>query len=207
MLNECDKEDCLSSTCCLYHLLILNEQYTNQMMENKYAIIFLKKLNHHYKKKSINIEFIKIEIFIKLLDTITKYISFFFFNSKYEYAKLLVKICLTLINSSNKKENNEVIKRKVATLTNLSAIYEKEKSYIKAEKYLRLALNYSDDDIDKAIIYNNLSKIFSVQKEFQNALKNMKHSYDQIREEIDNVYIIKIVRTKKSFASNYKLRC
>jgi hypothetical protein len=191
MLNECEKEH--SNGCCLFNLLIMSEQYSNQMIENKYATILLRTLNHHYNNKTLNLEDMRLELLLYFLDVINKYSSHYFFNNRLNYAKLLLRIALGALEVSRYKDNIEVMQRKIALFINISAILEKEHNYKKAEKYLRIALNCCSYHLDKAIIFNNLSKLLCCQKDYQNGITNMKYSYEYFKDDVDNVKLFNLV--------------
>ncbi len=83
MLNDCKKthEINYSSSCCYKHLIIMHDYSDTHMLISKYSSLFLKTLNHHFKLNKLEIEKIKIDLLINLLNIITRINSHFYFIS------------------------------------------------------------------------------------------------------------------------------
>jgi hypothetical protein len=194
MISECNKDHKpdYNQICCLHQLLILNEHASNQLMETRYSNILLKTLNHHFKKKTLYFENVKLELLKLFLEVVSKYSAQYYFGCKLDYAKMLIKIALSVCLNTIYKNHAEVIERKTAILLNLSSIYDLEKSYKKAIYFLNIALPYAYSEIDKAIIYNNLARIYLKIKDFNNCLNNLKNGFKMYKDDIESVKIFKI---------------
>ncbi len=76
------------------------------------------------------------------------------FNSAYELARL---------SHNDEKEKS--------SLKNIAAVYLSKEEFEKSlEKYLYIMANYKLSDKDKAMVYNNMSTIYSSKKDYDNAL-------------------------------------
>jgi hypothetical protein len=191
MISECNKEHkpTYNSICCFYQLLMVNEYASNQLMEARYSNLLLKTLNHHFKNKSLYLEDLKLDMLKIFLEIISKYSAQYYFNLKLEYSKLLIKIALSICLNSNYKNQADIIERKTGILINLSALYYVEKTYDKAVYFLKTALPFAYSDLDKAIIHNNIARIYMKIKDFKNCLSNLKFSFGFYKDEIEKVFI------------------
>jgi tetratricopeptide (TPR) repeat protein len=194
MMSNCNKEHkpCYNNICCLYQLLLVNEYASNQLMDGRYSNIFLKTLNHHYKNNSLYLDDIKLDIIKLFLEVVSKYSAQYYFNLKLDYSKLLIKIGLTTCMHSSYKNHPEVIERRNAILINLSAVYIAEKNYTKAIKYLGKVLPFASCDLDRAVIHNNLARIYKIINDYSKCLRNLEHGYELYKEEMKNVNTIMI---------------
>jgi hypothetical protein len=190
MISNCNKEHkpSYNNICCLYQLLLVNEYASNQLMDMRYSNIFLKTLNHHYKLNSLYLDDSKLDLIKLFLEVVSKYCAQYYFNLKLDYSKLLVKIGLTICMHSSYKNHSDVVERRNAILINLSAVYIAEKNYDKAIKYLSKVLPFANTDLDKAVIHNNMAKIYRINNENSKCMRNLECSYELYKEEMRNVY-------------------
>jgi tetratricopeptide (TPR) repeat protein len=191
MISECNKEHRpgYNNICCLFQLLIVNEYASNQLMEARYSYIFLKTLNHHFKHKSFYIDNIKLDILKLFLEVVSKYSSQYYFNLKLNYSKMLIKIALSICVSCSYKNHPDIVERRNCILMNLSAVYVLDKNYKKAIKYLLKALPYVVSDIDRAVVYNNLARIYMLTGDEMNCLKYLEDGFKLYRDDMKNVNI------------------
>jgi hypothetical protein len=82
MLNECDKVHEINYfySCCYKHLILMFNHSETHLLHQRYANLFLKTLNHHFKLNKLNIENIKFETLKTVLDIATKLNSQFYFQ-------------------------------------------------------------------------------------------------------------------------------
>jgi hypothetical protein len=190
MISECNKDHRpgYNNICCLYQLIMVNEYASNQLMESRYSYIFLKTLNHHFKHKSFYLDDIKLGHLKLFLEVVSKYSGYYYFNTKLNYAKMLIKIALTICTTCSYKNHPDILERRNCILINLSSVYVSQKDYNKAIKYLAKSLPYAHCDIDKAVIYNNLAKIFKLANDDKSCHKNLEQAYLLYKDEMKKVY-------------------
>jgi hypothetical protein len=85
MINDCDKTPSLPSytkSCCMKHLLMLNEHAESQLLLQKYSTFLLKTLNHYYKLNQIYFDGFKLDVMKMFLEIISKYSAKYYFNCK-----------------------------------------------------------------------------------------------------------------------------
>lgn len=114
-----------TKTCCIKHLVLMNEYSENQLMLHRYAVLVFKTLNHFYKKNGIAFESIEHDLLKPFLEMLNKFISKFYFLGKTEYAKILSKIALHAVSKSSFRDDIEIKTLEVAVLNNLACIYDK----------------------------------------------------------------------------------
>ncbi len=84
MINDCKKLHEINYTlsCCYKHLILIHDHSETHMLISKYSSLFLKTMNHYFKLNKLDIENIKFEILINILNIITRINSHFYFISK-----------------------------------------------------------------------------------------------------------------------------
>ena len=102
MKNECGKLHIpnYSVSCCLRHLLEMAKYAEMQTQIKKYSKLLLITLNHSYRENSLNIQSMKLDLVLLLLDVLSNYISHFFLINKFEYSKLLCIIAIKAIRET-----------------------------------------------------------------------------------------------------------
>ncbi|WP_231494733.1 tetratricopeptide repeat-containing sensor histidine kinase [Polaribacter sp. Hel_I_88] len=141
----------------------------------------------------------KLFVSINVSDKLTYLDSIKLHNKKYAYldsAKVYYEKIenLSLLNS-------EIESLKTITFTNLSAIYEQDSSFVKAEIYVRKALSIhkkNNNNLSAANSLNNLGNIFLSQGEYQKS----KEVYNQALVLIKNDDNPRAIITKASLYSN-----
>jgi hypothetical protein len=123
--NECERHHLVNydKTCCIKHLLMMSELAENQMMNIKYSNLLIKSLSTMLKNNAIDYETMKLDLIKLLLEVSSKFISYFFMENKFNYAKSLVKICMNACNRNALRDHPEIIIRKNAIVNNLACIY------------------------------------------------------------------------------------
>lgn len=127
MLSECNNEHIqnITKACCFYHLLIMSENASYQLLDGKYASLLLKTLNRYNKDNLLSFETTKLDIFRIFLEVISKYSSYYHFHNKNDYSKFLIKLALKGTAETPYKDHSDVITRKISILNNLACIYER----------------------------------------------------------------------------------
>ena len=163
MKNECGQIHSPNylTTCCIRHLLEMSKYAEMQTQTKKYSKLLLTTLNHAYKENTIAFKSMKLDLIKLLLEVLSKYISHFFINKRYDYSKLLALIATKAIKETAFKDNPEIIIRECAINNNISCIYESKEKYNKAYKYISINKKYIDStsNLDKIILYNNIIRI------------------------------------------------
>ena len=163
MIQDCQNKFIpnYKKTCCLKHLIILNNISEINLLDHKYGKFLLKTLNHYYKEKSENLSNeINLDNSLKFLNIITKYISHYYFLDKIAFAKFLCKFGIKFTDSSLFREHPDMIIRLYAIRNNLASIHEKEKKYEKSLNELDLCKKYLNSNYDKIVFYNNYIRIY-----------------------------------------------
>jgi hypothetical protein len=85
MLNDCEKnhEINYSHLCCYKHLILMYNHSETHLLQQKFANLFLKTLNHFFKLNQLEAQQIKFENLKIVLDIISKVNSHFYFQGKY----------------------------------------------------------------------------------------------------------------------------
>ena len=83
MLIDCKKYHGInySSSCCYKHLILMHDHSETHMLINKFANLFLKTMNHHFKQNRLEIESMSFDLLINILNIVTKINSHFYFIS------------------------------------------------------------------------------------------------------------------------------
>jgi len=149
------------------------------------------------------------------LEILSKYIGFFYLSDKSEYAKILVKIAINACTLNDYSEHHEILIRKMAIINNLGCLYEKyiifilfrEKKWDQAIKYFKIGLKYSVNNFDKAMFYNNVSKVFYKSGLLEASFNSMNQLYQYIKEESEKLKIEKLQNksTNENFVIKSKL--
>ena len=194
MKNECGKLHIpnYSVSCCLRHLLEMAKYAEMQTQIKKYSKLLLITLNHSYRENSLNIQSMKLDLVLLLLDVLSNYISHFFLINKFEYSKLLCIIAIKAIRETVYKTNPEIILRENAINNNIACLYESKGKYNKAYKYISYNKKYigTSSHIDNAILFNNLIRI---------ALKaNKTNDINEYIEQMKNCLVIEMKRSKEA---------
>ena len=130
---------------------------------------------------------INLENSVKFLNTITKYISHYYFIEKLAFSKFICECGIKFTDSNLYKEHPYMTLRLFAIRNNLASIHEKEKKYEKSLNQLDLCKKSLNSNYDKIIFYNNYIRIYNQIKN-----KNGHKSYlnlwkEYIIEEINNM--------------------
>ena len=183
--------------CCLSHLLELYDLSNNNLLTKQYGILLLRTLNHYNKEKQFftedsffsknNLNII-IEMISKLIEIITQYSSYYYFNNRNDYVKLLIKIGFEIIKNCPFKNEKKILKRKNALINNISCLYEKEKRYDKAQKFLDKNFEMNKNKIDNAISYNNYGIIEYKKKNIILSLHYFHLMFKEIKDIINEDY-------------------
>lgn len=96
-----------------------------------------------------------------------------------------MKISLKACNDTPYKEHPDVVVRTIAVVNNLAALYIKTGAHNKAMKYIKSYLKLTSNNLDKAISYSNMCKIYFLMNDTPNALQASRLCYDSIKEEAD----------------------
>lgn len=198
MLQHCNRihTENYNESCCLQHLIEMNEYAELKTLHDRYARLLMKTLNHSYKLNEISFRQLNLTYVRSFLDIMTKYIAHFYFLNKFDYSKLLVKIALKATDDTPYKDHPEIIMRTSAVFNNIACIYESIKSYEKALRYLNYNKKISMPTHDKLIFLNNLIRI--------NLKLNRKNEAEEILKNFAFIFKDVIKTMKKEMHTNDK---
>ena len=94
---------------------------------------------------------INLENSVKFLNTITKYISHYYFIEKLAFSKFIYECGIKFTDSNLYKEHPYMTLRLFAIRNNLASIHEKEKKYEKSLNQLDLCKKSLNSNYDKII--------------------------------------------------------
>ena len=141
----------------------------------------------------------KLFVSIDVSDKLTYLDSIKLHNKKYAYLDS-AKVYYEKIENLSVL-NSEIESLKTITFSNLSAIYEQDSSFVKAENYVRKALSIhkkNKNNLSAANSLNNLGNIFLSQSEYQKS----KEVYNQALDLIKNDDNPRAIITKASLYGN-----
>ena len=161
MLQDCNKIHIPSftETCCLTHLIEMNEYANAHFLSTKYTKFFLKELLPRYKSEKLDFASYNKETTNKLMKILLHQLCHFFCMNKFRFAKLMVNIALDFHYKSVFRSHPEIIVNTAAVYNNVACIYERTGVNDKAFKYFSHFFKYAVTPIDKLIYYNNTLKV------------------------------------------------
>ena len=161
MLQDCNKIHIPSfnETCCLTHLIEMNEYANDHFLSSKYTKFFLKEILPRYKEEKLDYVSYNKETTNKLMKIILHQLCHFFSMNKFRFAKLMVNIALDFHYKSIFRSHPEIIASTAAVYNNVACIYERTGVNDKALKYFNHFFKYAVNPIDKLIYYNNALKV------------------------------------------------
>ena len=161
MLQDCNKVHIPSfnETCCLTHLIEMNDFSNDHFLSSKYTKFFFKEILSLYKSNKLDYPSYNKDITNKLIKILIHQLCHFFSLTKFRFAKLMVNIALDIHNRSIFKSNPDIVAGTAAVYNNVACIYERTGQSEKALKYFNHYSKYITNPIDKLIYYNNSLKV------------------------------------------------
>ena len=161
MLQDCNKIHIPSftETCCLTHLIEMNEYANDHFLSTKYTKFFLKELLPRYKSEQLSFSSYNKATTNKLMKILLHQLCHFFCMNKFRFAKLMVNIALDFHYKSVFRSHPEIIVNTAAVYNNVACIYERTGVNDKAIKYFNHFFKYAVTPMDKLIFYNNALKV------------------------------------------------
>lgn len=204
MLQDCNKVHIPSfnETCCLTHLIEMNDYANDHFLSSKYTKFFFKEILSIYKSNKLDYPSYNKEITNKLMKILINQLCHFFSLTKFRFAKLMVNIALDIHNRSIFKSNPDIVANTAAVFNNVACIYERTGQNEKALKYFNHYSKYITNPIDKLIYYNNTLKVLIKIKRV-NEIDDMIDNFRSILyQEIDRAKNEKLVSLAKKDTIN-----
>ena len=161
MLQDCNKVHIPSfnETCCLTHLIEMNDFSNDHFLSSKYTKFFFKEILSLYKSNKLDYPSYNKDITNRVIKILIQQLCHFFSLTKFRFAKLMVNIALDIHNRSIFKSNPDIVASTAAVYNNVACIYERTGQSEKALKYFNHYSKYITNPIDKLIYYNNSLKV------------------------------------------------
>ena len=201
----------LKVSCCLKHIVEMNEICERRMISHKYYKFLVKSLHKFNQTNTFFTTDINLPTSISFMSILSKAMCHFFSLGKFSFSKFLAKIAIKFSEVSLYREHPEIMIRTCAIKNNLSCLYEKEKKYQKSVDTLNQVKKYLISNIDKIIFFNNYIKIYSnlltddesaITSTTTTNLNNnlLSENYSEFRncliEEMENIKKLKLQSTK-----------
>ena len=199
MLQDCNKVHIPSfnETCCLTHLIEMNDFSNDHFLSSKYTKFFFKEILSLYKSNKLDYPSYNKDITNKLIKILIQQLCHFFSLTKFRFAKLMVNIALDIHNRSIFKSNPDIVASTAAVYNNVACIYERTGQSEKALKYFNHYSKYITNPIDKLIYYNNALKVMIKIKRVNEIDEMIDKFKSTLYQEIDKAKNEKLVALAK----------
>ena len=175
------KQNYSNISCCIANIIFHYHRSENNLLTSKFGLFLLRSLNHHLKSPPILSPTTPLTQIKTVLQIIGKYSAMYYNKNKDDYAKLLIKCGIQIINESPYKEGEELIKEKEAIVNNIACVYLKEGQADKSAVFLDKCVNMNKDAMNKAIMYNNYALVELARKKHKNGVHYFHLMYKEIK--------------------------
>ena len=175
------KQNYSNISCCIANIIFHYHRSENNLLISKFGLFLLRSLNHHLKSPPILSHTTPLNQIKTLLQIIGKYSAMYYNKNKDDYAKLLIKCGIQIINESPYKEGEELVKEKEAIVNNIACVYLKEGQADKSAVFLDKCVNMNKDSMNKAIMYNNYALVEFARKKYKNGVHYCHLVYKEIK--------------------------